>query len=80
MDGGNVTLSATFNGTPASYTWYRVLSDGVLDTVPSPSAPDLLLTPVSRSSAGDYFVVATDRAGGSAASNTAKVSVIPAGE
>lgn len=79
-DGGSATLSVSLSGAPVSYTWYRVAGAGVLDTLPVPSAPDLVLSSVSQASAGEYFVVATDRSGGSVASDTARVIVVPSGE
>ena len=78
--GSSATLSVTMSGAPVSYTWYRVAASGVLDTVPAPSAPDLVLPAVTSASAGEYFVVATDRAGGSVSSKTATLTVVPAGE
>ena len=78
--GGSATLSVALSGAPVSYTWYRVAAAGVLDTVPAPSAPDLVLPSVSPTSAGEYFVVATDLAGGSVSSKTATITVLPAGE
>jgi hypothetical protein len=79
-EGGSATLSVVLSGAPVSYTWYRVEAAGVLDTVPAPSAPDLVLPSVSPSSVGEYFVVATDRNGGSVSSATAKILVLPAGD
>jgi hypothetical protein len=78
--GASASLSVSLSGAPVSYTWYRVAAPGVLDTVPAPSAPDLLLSSVSQENAGEYFVVATDRAGGSVSSKTAALTVLPAGE
>jgi hypothetical protein len=78
--GGSAVLTAAFSGAPVSYTWYRVAAQGVLDTVPAPSSPDFLLSSVSPASAGEYFVVATDRAGASVSSKTAVITVLPAGE
>ena len=78
--GSSATLSVAFSGAPVAYTWYRVAAVGVLDTVPAPSAPDLMLPSVSTASAGEYFVVATDRLGGSVASKIATITVLPAGD
>jgi hypothetical protein len=78
--GSSATLSVAFSGAPVAYTWYRVAAVGVLDTVPAPSAPNLVLPSVSPASAGEYFVVATDGAGGSVSSKTATLTVLPVGD
>ena len=78
--GASATLSVALSGAPTSYTWYRVVKADALETVPAPSAPDLVLPFVSEASAGEYFVVATDRSGSSVSSQKATLTVLPAGD
>jgi hypothetical protein len=78
--GASATLSAAFRGAPVTYTWYRVAAEGALETVPASSAPDLVLPSLRPSNAGDYFVVATDRVGGSVFSQKATLTVLPVGD
>jgi hypothetical protein len=76
--GVTATLTATFDGSrPIAYQWVTDGGSGTFTNVPGATTSTLVISNVQAGSTGNYYVIATNLAGGPANSSPTSLTVVP---